>query len=407
MLARYRKSIFKLVALLRDLQSNPENLKTLLELQRGILSRIRRTDQRIAELKSLKRDMTRAKKRGGLSKVDSRLLKEEIEAISVAVGFYQWLLFVWRCFGDSIAFVYLDKFSIKHMIFNVDDGGQKESAGALTGKEGFEHEWRLVRAMTYRGIPVMLCDISNVLRHGDVCILNGPDPVPIEVKASQNRNARVERQLGNLEKLRNFYETDVAEDFRGYKRVQRVELQASETNHSEVLNQCIELSLEAGGYATSPEPGLVYACLRDGSMEDILFPYLNPSSSVVMLNRAKAEGDWGIYLPFLLSINCSQAIFEFLNGDITLIVSVDMDELKKGYARIGLHADLSQHGFIVSRLGAEPNKDVFVTTSDSFLSRIFYEFESIEGLAGMQKRHIESIEARSSGLDKLVAEPLA
>ncbi|PFH20970.1 hypothetical protein BX604_5395 [Burkholderia sp. JKS000303] len=395
MLARYRKSISKLVTLLRKVQSNPENFDQLLVLQREIVSRIRRTDQRVAELKSLKRELTRGKRGGGLSKADARLIKEEIAAVSGAVRFYQWLLFVWRSFGDSIAFVYLDKFSIKHMIFNVDDGAKKEAAGALAGKEGFEHEWRLVRLMARQGIPAMLCDISNVLRHGDVCILAGLDPIPIEVKASENSNARVERQLENIKKIRDFYETDISFNFRGHERLRRVELPTPKTNHAAVLNKCIELSLETGGMAISPEPGLVYACLRGGDIDDVLSPHLNPSCSVVMLNRAKAEGDWGIYLPFLLSINCSQAIFEFLNGDITLIVSVDVNELKHTYAKHGLHADLTEQGLIVSRLGAQPNKDIFVTTSPGFLSRIFYEFESIDALAGMQKLHIESIEANS------------
>lgn len=54
-LTRYRKSIYKLVALLREVQSDPEDLDRLLQLQREIVSRIRRTDQRIAELKILKR----------------------------------------------------------------------------------------------------------------------------------------------------------------------------------------------------------------------------------------------------------------------------------------------------------------------------------------------------------------
>ncbi len=109
MLARYQKSIYKLVALLRKIQLNPEDLDTLLQIQREVIIRIRRTDKRIADLKALKRHLVGEKRRGGLSKVDARSIKESIVAVSGAVSFYQWLLFVWRSFGDSIAFVYLDK----------------------------------------------------------------------------------------------------------------------------------------------------------------------------------------------------------------------------------------------------------------------------------------------------------
>jgi hypothetical protein len=395
-LARYRKSIYRLVALLRKIQSDPEDLDMLLQMQREIITRIRRTDQRIAELKALKRHLTGEKKRGSLSKADTRSIKEGIVAVSGAVSFYQWILFVWRSFGDSIAFVYLDKFSIKHMIFNVDDGAKKEASGALVGKEGFEYEWRLVRSMARKKIPAMLCDISNVLRHGDVCVLVGPDPIPIEVKASGNSNARVERQLENLKKIRSFYETDTVTNFRGHETVRRVELLAPKANHAAAINECIELSKQTGGAAVSPESGLVYACLRTASIDEILMPHLNPSCAVVMLNSAKAEGEWGIFVPFLLSIDRDEAIFEFLNGEISLFVAADMDELVRTYAAHGLRAEHSATGLIVSRLDAPSGKNVFVTTSPVFLNRIFYEFESIDALARMQGSHIELIEARPS-----------
>ncbi len=282
------------------------------------------------------------------------------------------------------------------MIFNVDDEAKKEAPGALVGKEGFEHEWRLVRSMARKKIPAMLCDISNVLRHGDVCILVGPDPIPIEVKTSENSNARVERQLENLKKIRSFYETDTATNFRGHETVRRVELSAPKINHAAAINECIELSKEVGGAAISPEAGLVYGCLRTASIDEILTPHLNPSCAVVMLNSAKAEGEWGIYVPFLLSIDSGEAIFEFLNGDISLFVVADMDELVRTYAAHGLCAKHTATGLVVSRLDAQSGKDAFVTTSPVFLSRIFYEFESIEALATMQASHIELIEARSS-----------
>ncbi|AJX97302.1 hypothetical protein BG24_3084 [Burkholderia pseudomallei PB08298010] len=396
MLARYQKSIYKLVALLRRIQLDPEDLDTLLQIQREIITRIRRTDKRIADLKALKRHLIGEKKRGGVSKADARFIKESIVEVSGAVTFYQWLLFVWRSFGDSIAFVYLDKFSIKHMIFNVDDGAKKEAPGAIVGKEGFGHEWRLVRSMARKKIPAMLCDISNVLRHGDVCVLVGPDPIPIEVKTSENSNARVERQFESLKKIRSFYDTDNVTNFRGHETVQRVELPAPKINHAATINECIARSKETGGAAISPEAGLVYACLRTASIDEILMPHVNPSCAVVMLNRAKAEGEWNIFVPFLLSIDSGEAIFEFLNGDISLFVVADMDELVRTYAVHGLCAEHTATGLLVSRLDAQPGKHAFVTTSPVFLSRIFYEFESIDALASMQASHIELIEARSS-----------
>ncbi len=49
-------------------------------------------------------------------------------------------MYVWKCFGDSVAFAYLDPFSIKHMFFDTVDYGVKQDAGALSGKSGITAE---------------------------------------------------------------------------------------------------------------------------------------------------------------------------------------------------------------------------------------------------------------------------
>ncbi|WP_158515242.1 hypothetical protein [Paraburkholderia phytofirmans] len=66
MIARYRKSIYKLTQLLRALESNPSDCDLLLLLQWELIARIRRTERRIAELKERKRILDQEKNMAGI-----------------------------------------------------------------------------------------------------------------------------------------------------------------------------------------------------------------------------------------------------------------------------------------------------------------------------------------------------
>ena len=50
------------------------------------------------------------------------------------------LAYVWRCFGDAIAFLYMDKYALKHTYFNTENVNPKGNAGFLSGKDGLFHE---------------------------------------------------------------------------------------------------------------------------------------------------------------------------------------------------------------------------------------------------------------------------
>jgi hypothetical protein len=114
------------------------------------------------------------------------------------------LLFLWRCFGDGIAFIYQSKYSLKHTYY---DGNYnvKAPAGFMTEhgrlKRGFAREYRILCSGIKHNVPVVLCDLTNVIRYGDVCALGAEDPVCIEVKTSRNRNARTERQIRLLQEF--------------------------------------------------------------------------------------------------------------------------------------------------------------------------------------------------------------
>ncbi len=398
MVTRQKKSLYKLTEMLRLLEKNPHDYALLLRLQRALVAVIKRSDQRIAELKQRKCTLIQERKNGRHSKASSQALKGQIASVTEVICDAQQLLFFWRCFGDGIAFIYLDKYALKHMLYNTHDYGVKQSAGALSGKRGFKFEWARVRSLAKKQVPSILCDITNTLRHGDVCVLIGPDPMLIEVKSSTNRNTRVDRQIANLAALHKFLETDEATDFRGLDRVKRMEFPLSGVSHTSVMNECIKQSRATGFAAISPEDGLTYACFRSPQAVEYFDAHMGPERMVTLLNEAKNEAGWMPYYPFTLSIREPEALHEFINGDITLAVILDTQALVRQFAAKGLQAQFVEHPtciLLVSRLGAVCGQDPFSAISIAFFGRLFYEFEPIRQMADSELHHIQQLESSS------------
>lgn len=67
-----------------------------------------------------------------------------------------------------------------------------------------------------QNVPALLVDLTNTLRHGDVCLMGRPILQLIEVKASAGLDRRGRRQRRDIEKLQSFFDSDEAHDLRGF-----------------------------------------------------------------------------------------------------------------------------------------------------------------------------------------------
>jgi hypothetical protein len=400
MLSRYRSSIYKLTDMLRALESTPSDYALLFDLQKELLSRIKRIDARIAALKAKRRALVQQKKAGS-SKDEAKQTKDAIAATSEAITDAQRLLFLWRCFGDGIAFIYLNKHALKHMLYNTHDYNVKEAAGAILGKVGLRKEWSILKLIISRGVPAVLSDLTNTIRHGDICVLIGPDPIPVEVKTSKNRNARVVRQIASLTALTQFLKTDLATNFRGLDHVARLEVPGSDASHADAMSDCIARSRDTGFAAISPEPGLTYIAMRSVDAAPRLNQYMKPRAIVTMLNEAKTEGQWMPYFPFVLSIRRKKDLYDFMNGDVTLMILLETDALVAAFAEKGLVAAFVDHPMVmlvVTRLGAQPGREPLAGISTSYFARLFYEFGSITSFVDMELTHLTYLETHPDEL---------
>lgn len=400
MLHRYRKSIFMLTEKLHALQANPENIALLFDLQKALLTKIKYTDTRIVTLKAKRRTLVQQKK-SGQSKEQSKLTKKAITLIDEAIEETQQLLFLWRCFGDGIAFIYINKQALKHMLYNTHNYDMKPAAGAMIGKIGLRKEWSILKLILSKEIPAVLSDLTNTIRHGDICVLIGPDPIPVEVKTSKNRNERVERQLANLGALTKFFRTDAATDFRGLDHVVRLEIPVPDKNHADAMNECIERSRETGFGTISPETGLTYVCVRSAETVAQLGPLMKPKTILNILNEMKTGATWMPYFPFVLSIRRKEDLYDFMAGNITLMVLLDTQAVVDAYAAHGLSATFVNHPqltLVVTRLGAVRGRDPIGGLSTGYFARLFYDFDTIQSFIDTELAHIEYLETPSTHL---------
>jgi hypothetical protein len=387
MIERQKVNLEKAAILLHRLKGDPNNLPVLLDLQKFLVRRIVATERAILRSKAVASAMKVSLSRDRLPKAKAKAVKVLIKASGERIKEYQHLLFIWKCFGDGIANIYFDKYALKHTFYNVEDYAAKEDAGFFLGKEGFRLEWRMVRMAIAGGKPILLCDITNVLRHGDICLMIGSDPFLVEVKSSKNRNGRVDRQLEHLKKLQTFMAEDGADEFRGFKNVRRVALTEEEVNHGAALNECIKRSYTEGTTVMSPELGIYYMSIVGDFDETKMESIPKETSAIFLINNTKREGVWMPYYPFTLSIE-PEYVYGFIRGDIYLVVFVDLKIMQDRFLMHGLHATIINDGtwFLgLKEKPDDPDKEMSRISENLFL-RIPLEFQSLAWFVDEQAR---------------------
>jgi hypothetical protein len=267
---------------------------------------------------------------------------------------------------------------MRQVLFDTANYSVKPEAGFISGKDGFVEELGWLLEAIKHGVPAVLSDITNTVRYGDVCLLGGPDPHPFEVKShSSRRNQRSKRQAAKLTELQNFLEKDIAMDFRGSPYIMREESSTAASDCIEIMNLCIQ-SARPGGYSICcPEPGLIYVAI-DGDIDlSLVFDNRNiEQSSLFILNSEKTDKRWVPYLPFINSIRDTNALFDFVVGNMTLLVLVDAAYLCKHLSIPGWKISMIQHPTMIILFEHESGGTF--ASSTQFYGRLGFEFMSLK-----------------------------
>jgi len=239
---------------------------------------------------------------------------------------------------------------------------------------------------------LVLCDITNTLRHGDVCILSESDPLVFEVKTGAKLNQRGKRQLAKLQQLHRFLKTDSASGFRGRTgKTKRVELDVPPRDNLEALNDCIAQAKRVGQHVVHPEPGVTYAAIyAKPDVDAISSKLVGKANAVFFLNEDKNDRAWAPYMPFVASIRDEEHLLDFIEGRLFLIVVIDAqalcDLMSNDEWAVRYRPD---HDYVIQCLH-RPSK-AFVGLSGQFFRRAGYEFASLSWIAEAHRPSLERL----------------
>lgn len=381
----YRRSFRDLLLGLKELQADSSNTQRLQNIQDRLYRRIIYIEQRIRTIRCKAGKLKAMVRHSRQSREDSKAMKAQIAALQFTVSEYQWLLYIFRLIGDGLAYTYFCKWDIKPLSF-------REPAGFLSGKRGCRFERHVVREANDSGVPAIQTDLTNCLRHGDVCFYDGL-PHLVEVK-SGSMNARGERQIADIQRMSNYLRSDVANDGHGTPRLTRVALHSTEINHVNAINKALlDARVNQHGYI-SPETGLHYMVARTGP-EGLLSSVLSKVNRPVLfwLNDMKNRKNWSSYYPFTLSFQSPDDIIDFIEGNVIITVIMDETIFAKHFASRGYSVRVLNDRVPcveISRHSTGAGKEPLVRWSMHFVWRVAFEFTS---LAWMINEMISQYEA--------------
>ncbi|MBY2988664.1 hypothetical protein [Rhizobium leguminosarum] len=390
MISRRTAAFIKLCGLLRRIEENRDDLALVKKLNMALLKEILRDEAHILQQRATLQDLKRRLKKERPTREEARQLRKKIDKAGARIAAYFDQIFVWKSIGDGLAYAYISSFNIKHVFFDTTSMDPKPDPGFISGKAGLDNEKLFLLSAIRHGVPAVLCDITNVLRFGDICLLGASDPYPIEVKSRKQLNQRGQRQADKLEKLHKFLAEDYAADFRGSPEVRRSELAVPVRDHLDVLNDCIRSAKEDGYSLVCPEPGLTYWAIYQPGPLPPLDELAAEQPVVVILNLDKTDRNWAPYLPFVNSIRDPAAVLDFLTDKLTIVVAIELAVLCDKLTMPGWSVSFLEHHDLAI-LFEDPQSGARWAVSRQFFGRLAFEFLSVEWFAEHEKAMVTNV----------------
>jgi hypothetical protein len=381
MLRYYKRHVFQLKKMLNDLDPESSDLRPLAEIQGYLIDRVVGTEAKVSKQKALRKSLKSKLREKGASKAKSSAIKEQVTSCNARISGYKFLLYLWRCFGDGIANKYVSKWNLKRFFYAHDSLEMKPAPGYLGGKKGIRAERHLLQEALSNNVPALLCDLTNIIRHGDVCLLGASDPFVIEVKSSANRNKRTDRQLLAIREIHQYLEEDVG-SVGGFRGMQRQALHLEERHHNLAINHVAVEAADGRLSRISPEEGVFYIGVptqNDVNIEQLFEGVEEPM--VFMLNHDKTEQLWGNYYPFTLSLLEPETLYAFLSGAIFLLVVIGQPSLRARANAAGFDLNVvmaNNVGFELLNRASTFNSESPYAASEHFVGRLAFEFLSLD-----------------------------
>lgn len=382
---RRRKVLYGLLESLRQLEAAPDDCNRVFDLQYGIRTKIISVERQQRRLATRFADLRRALRTGRNPKAVSLRIKRQTKACENRQADNDAMLRNLRAIGDGIAYSYFNRFDLKPLAF-------KEDSGFISGKVGSALELQILRRLCKEGAQAILCDVTNVLRYGDIVIAyDGEPPRFLEVKTSELTSPRRQRQAASAESMAAYLHDDKPHEIRGFK-VRRHAVSSMPTYHVAQLNDVIAAAYgaDSGTALVAPEKGLAYFAIapHGGEGDDTVRPLVNhviaemPKAHLAYLNAGKEH--WDTYYPYVLAIRDSTHVVDFMAGDLELVVACDADHLVRQLDELGCSLtvlkDEDYFGLVVPK-NPRPTDVQYMNVGHHYWGRIFTECMSLESFA--------------------------
>ncbi len=381
MIHYYKRSLLDLFEKVQILRENPfENRKLCLSIQETLIKKITYIEKKIRTLKentkAYKKEL-RTKRSQSSGKEKSIKIKHHIKINQSHIKQYQAILLIFRDIGDALAFIYIDKWDIKPMSF-------KQPSGFISGKKGSRLERKCLRGTFEIGGVALLNDLTHCLRYGDITVPKEGFFLIFEMKSGRWENIREKRQVNDLKNIYEYLFSDNTDKLYGLQReMVRRPIHSDEVYHTKEINSLINDSISKGVVFDEVEKGLIYFVATKYD-KDILDKGISLSRKKPILEHLNKMNflEMGGYYPFTLSIRNPEALYNFYDDKLQILIAVDPSIIaaffdQEGYNIRFLEKDCHNVMTISpKRLSPTKPKELFV--GRHFFGRIFYEFLSLK-----------------------------
>lgn len=387
--------LLKAARLLGTIQGDPGRVNLVLELQQLLIRRIARSKLSHDRLQDARLRLKQRLVRERLIGEKARETKELVLKIQDRCDALEHLRFLYRCFGDGIAATYHPP--QRHRYFYFAQRTQaKERAGLISRQETFRRRYRALRLGTGMGIPVVLADVTNMVGQGDICVLAGSEPQPVELTSFVQRGCSGKLLDEELRRTMQLLAGGFPVDFRSTRNAPPPEIHPA-TAHAVHLNTCVQLGMESGIAQVLPEEGLRYVAIRTDHYQSnpgCLRALKGMASKSMMSIQVAPEMAWVPMQPFTLSMTAENAVL-FMQGAFHLFVCIDLKVLVSHFASLGVHAIALMDGVTALQISNDPEDSGpgSYRVSEVIFQRISCEFIALRSFAQEMAGMLEPADA--------------
>lgn len=390
MIYHHKKPLINAFQKLTDIKLNDnieQSLQQSFELQNILIRRIISIEKRLTAnnqvIKDLRAQIHQSDHR------DERIAKGmQISHLRDINREYKQLLNIYRTVGDGLAILYFGKSDIKALT-------SKQSSGFLSGEKGLKRELLVLSEFYKKKIPSVLNDITNCLRYGDITAPHplGCFPLLVEVKGGVV-TSRSLRQLDNMIHMAKYLEANETDSLYGLGPVKRLRTESPGIYHTNEINESIELAIVNGYSLRRIEHGLVYFVMHRPKYHDIDTTVLAELKKPVACIIDSLKCPKG-YLPFTLSIDSPERLYDFYLGRLLVTIIVDIQVLIDNLNRFDLVTEYKSGPYPLNIRRVDiSDKYGVLSISDYYLKRLFFEFQSLESFAeGIKELYLKAQQA--------------